>query len=596
MTYYKAALILLATLHAAASTEQGRVYFTHIGETSHQASAVTIQIRVDIEEFHAAAKEVHASIGLMRAKIGRSRRMWQADKEEWLIDLDDLEKRAARVLGSVERIKESGQPFPEDLVKQPSKRFIGITIAILVTLAMTAYGIYTAVELKKLRDETDATREALMRTQDIFGDAWRLDQRAAGIANHTAHTVAAMRVSQLDSFYLRRIDDATVTLELYLHEVETIYNAALDGRLAHQAIARLDTNKVVQTLRENLRQKGQRPVVQRMSDILQLPISFALDESGLDLLVHIPTAADGSYLQMYRWVPLPIPIKGDFHALIKPDCTVLAVSDDDTRYRCFSDSELTECIRTGTYWNCLKSNVIQKIDTNKPVVARNGATCLLALFLQRYEDARRACRVDVVRAPDTVRQIASDEFVAYATAEHQGRIRCPGQPAKERNIFTATKISSVRLQHGCTAETDDFEFYAADDGRVRRLKIGYTIPQNTLNFTGHVPDEHVERLLTEAAKTAEDFNNFPIDKLHDMWKKEQDNSVPNPIALAHKALSATTVTVIIIIAVTVLCCWCRGREDTQNVRPATTATAPTIIMQQPLYEQYTHGIKELSNS
>ena len=452
-----------------------------------------------------------------------------------LMQVSLLKRRAQFLLD----IQQPFYPAEEASHGQRNKRFVATLIFFAISaIAATAMGAYTVHELTKI------DQEAVKRDQVIRNTFSYADHNAAkadilkGLIDSTADLATTNHILTKDAEMMKREDAAINLAQSHIADMENIVTAALNQKLHPAAIEGANTNTVVQELKKASEAKGYSPLITRVTNLLQCRMSFIMDPKGMSRLVHVPTAPRRAFLEIYRFVPLPIPVHQKYHSLVDVKETLIAISSDDSVFRTFSPQELAECNKIGLFFACDKANVVRRKPEVIPSVKDDGM-CMFALFLQKYEAATRVCNFKLQEAPPTVRQVSQTHFVSYNGAQHQGRITCSEKSVKPRSTFSANFITEVDLEPGCTATTDTHIFTAPNNGKVRDWTVKYTIPPLSINLGTDIDFDKFHQMRQQADHKLAKVSSFSVDEAARAWMEHKQAGAT--LAGAHASISITTI-------------------------------------------------------
>jgi len=323
-----------------------------------------------------------------------------------------------------------------------------------------------------------------------------------------------------------RFDAAIHLLEYRLRDDETIVSAALVGRLAPAALQGKNRTQIVTALHETTEARGLVALVNRPSDLLQCDTSFIMDEEGMTLLVHVPVTPRESLLEVYRFIPLPVPVHQEYHSQITLSTDILAINPENSLFRTLTYEELTRCHKVGFFFVCDKANVVRRNNDNLPA-GENEEVCLLALFQQRYDLAGASCPKSLVAAPATVIQVSETRFMTYSPTEHQGTIRCPLNVTHVplgRQTFSANSISPIDLEPGCTAYTNTHVFSAPTFDKVQEWAVEYDLEASqvrALNLTGGFDMDEFHAWVEQAAPHLRRHGSFKLNEALAEWQGQK---------------------------------------------------------------------------
>jgi hypothetical protein len=360
---------------------------------------------------------------------------------------------------------------------------------------------------------------------------------------------------------------------------ESIVTAAMNQQIHPSTFAGEDINDFVNILQEEASARHLTALVIRPSDIMQAPTSFIMTPTGMDLFIHVPAAPGGSFLSIYRFRPLPIPIHDKFHALIDLETPILAVSEDNELFRTLTPADLAACRQVGDFFKCDRLNVMRRAPNRAASPGRDDALCLFSLFLQKFDDAAKVCHISLARAPDTVQQMDEATFMAYSPDSHVGYIRCHEHPLRDKtketpNTFKidADSYTTVKLEPGCVASSDSHQFARPDDDRVREWTVAYPVPLD-FDLMPHLNLDRLHEITTQAEHWLANRTKFSLTEATTASDKDAESWLSNGTS----AVTGTTWLILlacIVAIITIAVKMCKTGKAT-----AAHAPVPVVVNQ-----------------
>jgi hypothetical protein len=276
-----------------------------------------------------------------------------------------------------------------------------------------------------------------------------------------------------------------------------------------------------------------------------------------------------------------VPIHEKYHSTIDLKNTIIAVSEDNSKFRTFSAEEISKCNKVGLFFVCENANVVRRADA--PLCKqKDDGRCLFALITQDYKTIKDTCRIRISEAPDVVMQLSPTKFVTYNSNEHQGRINCAGDQSPVRQIFSANKFTVMELKPGCEAKTNSHIFAAPKNNKQRDWTLTYTVPKGMMDFTAHIDLNEFHQLRLRGESTLSNKSSFTVDEATKDWLETQYKSndlIPDVTThiIANWAIIAVGVISIMIIGAVIMCNKNKQQQCKDNGAATTTATATTNI-------------------
>ena len=139
-----------------------------------------------------------------------------------------------------------------------------------------------------------------------------------------------------------------------------------------------------------------------------------------------------------RFIPLPIPVHSEYHALLDISDTVLAIAPSGVIFRTLSAFVLSQCTKLVEYFICHDGNVMHKALLAMQDVTWDNGVCMYALFSQNFDVVANACNVLIMPAQTAVLQLSPHTFHTYAERDFLGTVQCTGS--------ATTNISAIHFK------------------------------------------------------------------------------------------------------------------------------------------------------
>jgi hypothetical protein len=432
-------------------TEASVAIFHKIGESTHMKNFIDMRLDLDLGNLLALIKEALDQSETFKMKYPSHK----SESDAIITELNNLRQRV-QLLINMEEV------YPEIQAQRP-KRFIGLAIFFTITLlATTILSIYTANELANVKEEA----EAQARTVELMKDTLEIHQTSLE-DNAKISRITMEEVERNEEFM--RMTMMKRDLEKMVNNAERIVQGGLVGRLDIAALDNLHSMNISEVMLKSAMEIGSVPLVQRPSDLLQCDVSFILESGIFSLIVHIPAAPPQSFLTVYKFIDLPVPIEDGVSASVHLERTYIAIDEEHEWFTTLSQLELNSCNHISVYLSCPLSNVVK--NTSKVPDTFDEDFCLLMLFLGRHEEVEKLCNLYLHTPSAKVHQISENSIALMSPYKIHATLTCPGKRPSE--IFLEeNKLQMQTVSPGCILESQDFKFTAP---RVGYLRSAWTV-------------------------------------------------------------------------------------------------------------------------
>ena len=333
--------------------------------------------------------------------------------------------------------------------------------------------------------------------------------------------------------YARHVSECVRnTLELYVGTIEAASNQKLHfGLLSHS-----DAVNALKKVTALAKPRGLVPLISDPHQILQLPVSIAMQDHGFIIFCHIPLARPENFLTLYSYQPFPITLTSRSQLTIKPPKSLLAISPDRHHIE-LSSHDLESCTKLGPkVTTCPHLNMLSS--PSRP-------SCLSSLFFAHHESAKNICKLFVSPANDHVLPINRNTFLTYTSKVSTYAIKCYNGTHKEGlQLMTLDKVT---VPDNCVAVLPGFRLSPKSDLYVESTHQSYLWMYPMEKLLSH-PEREVLDLVIDAH--ASDEISFPHLKrlTRDQLNISTQYSFPMAVIAAIFAFAAMTCFVGL--------CWC----------------------------------------
>ncbi len=549
----------------AANIAKGEVAFTKLGETSYRTEYITIKLAIDTDKFESDMRAVKdASLKL---------RQWGTTDEQFshtlaTHTLDAAETIIAIIEARKEQLDQLTKPWSEPWHKIPSYRrkrgFFGDLVSNVVseipfgrlawwglkTIASTAFGWWTAAEVGKARSDAETNGREIKKLQHDTNMLADRAQAADNIVQQLVRSTYNIQRGFLAQNAATSINIFAISMKAHWDAHEAIIEAALDHRLSPKALMGRDMSDVKLMVSEAAIERNLEIPINSLADFLQCKTSFISSQQGLDLIVHVPAAPRDSLMEVYRYVPLPIPLKGGAKATPRLTKDILAIAHDNAFFATLSSTDLLQCKQQGHLFHCPNLNIVRKPDEQEQSSYMiDEGLCLYHLFSHDLEAALKVCPLTLADQPSEIRRVAKGNFMAFVDEDEVGIILCGSSETRQEFILRADSPTNITLGPGCKAVTDKHMFANPSDGRAAEWEKTNVFATAEINIPDILNNTSVQELQEAAVQWIGARTEISLEQARFMTKAfdEEESRLKRSLVL-YTTATITCILVLIIIA------------------------------------------------
>lgn len=384
-----------------------------------------------------------------------------------------------------------------------NKRFIGLLMAMAAGLSGTFMGLYNAVELHKLQASLSDITTRQNHITDILQDH---EVRLATVEkdiksiNITLHKIANVAVEASQQAYLNTVElrclHAIRTIRIHIVKLRAGLNSIMYHRLAMDIVHAGEMNNVLERFKLEAAKKGYQLLSTSSLHLFQYEASFLYDEHGTHIIVHIPLVRDSGMLELYKYVPFPVPLPSarDQSGSLYQNMVLhlnaphdyIGVDIISGHHKLLTHTELSECQLLGSTYFCRRQNVIH---TNL------NSSCLGALFTQQINTAHYLCPVSVLEAKEVVHQQDESTYHLYSVRPQNVAIQCYNGTTYPLPVPQG--LYEINVPSNCRCSTNDHIFWTDIDIQIsgRTIKIPTNWDARTLLRNMSLP--RLEKILSD---------------------------------------------------------------------------------------------------
>ena len=422
-----------------------KIHFRHIGTTSAATEYAHLAIPIDLFELQRDIKTLKDAIYNTFPR--------NADKIPASDTLANIEDRLDSLI-SVAR---------PPAAANREKRFI-VTASIIVAtfLGTVSLGasIYNHVELTQMGRRVDNLDRSL---EDDISET----ELMLAAAKDTNHLIQLLATTQLRNTHVATrmhwLGHAATRLEQQVNTAERAITSALGGRLDVVTLSMIKIDKSLSGLRSYASSAGLTLVSEEPHDLLNVPASLTSSPTGVNILAHVPLYRNGTLMEVFQHVPLPMPAGHGLYFWLRTDDDIIAITHDNKAFKTTNMVELlADCTKLGKFYACPRGNTA-RTNNNATAQKNDPARCLLALFTEDHRAAAVSCEKEFTKPRPEVFQTSARSFSTFGSTT--GNISCRGSPIQ--SAFVTHDFGSIALPSGCHATSDAFLLSSSDAAFTR---------------------------------------------------------------------------------------------------------------------------------
>jgi len=303
----------------------------------------------------------------------------------------------------------------------------------------TMFGLMSATQVSEI--EHLKASELIVNLENIE------QQMFSNLNNRLVRALQVIRHNNLQGGVQMRWqiwDTLLQQLEARLHQLQSLIEALQMHRISLDWFAPgqlADINAKVQT---QARIAKLTPLVDQLSDYLQLEVSYARIQGELHIYIHVPVTSEDSLWTVYRYLPFPIPQPDNQLGLVVTNEDIIAVGPKP-RYKVMSVAQFEKCHRR-----------YNRVICDQPLVAGTNLsnTCVGALMEHQSSAITQLCTINVVPDREMVFQISSQTFAVHSPVTFTAHGVCWDQ---RRLTFMIGSSSQVNIPKGCSLDLRQHE-------------------------------------------------------------------------------------------------------------------------------------------
>ena len=507
-----------------ASAQRPHVYFAKIGRTTHVLEFVNLKLEVDISGTRKLLTDLLKSLKELQTRAVTT------SVPAHFIEHHRLQtSRITDLIDECDTYSALSSTVDQEVLADRSKRFVFTLIAVLAAAAVTAFGAYTVAEIVSLNSRTHSIMAATDAVLGVQEDLGQQELDLEGYVRRTIDMTDSISVSIESIAYHHQVEHTIRALEKKMSTIRELLAAAMQRRLSPAAMLHLQYKRFLAALQKETFHRGFQLLISRVADLLQCETSFIFTPSGFNIITHIPSSPIEAILDMYKFIPLPIPVHSQYHALLDISDTVLAIAPSQAIFRTISAFELSQCHRLGEYYTCQNGNVMRKALPALNVREVDQGVCMYAIFTQNFKIVSDVCNIFLSPAKSTVLQLAPRSFAAYSDRAYDGTLQCTSASLNLSTVhFARHELRQFSLAPGCVLDSENHVFSAGEQARTRAWSVNITFPLSEFPLTADLNFSSFHEFRHSADFSLHNSSSFHLPTALAQWRKWAQASAVSP--------------------------------------------------------------------
>ena len=571
--------------HATTETTnptQGEIAFDKVGETSFMMGAAGMLTHFNITHEIASLDKLTADLrdwskedtaSLHRSGSSqKSRPAYDRIVQALTDDIDAQRLRAITILRMKDPLFQASH--------SRRKRFLLFTTIFLVSLAVAAtsaaLGVYSTVELQNVKHEAETQGNVLAENVNATIETEkRIINAEKAIQNQGTHLngIAA-------SLMFQEVAIAINAISQRLANYEDALAAAVNGRISPATLVNRNLKQALLHAGRTAARMHHRMLIRFPSDFLMCECSFIMTDIGFDIVAHIPIAPTDTILHVFQFSPVPIPVHAKFYGTPTTSMTLLAVNNEEDKFRGITAATLAGCRKIGNVFMCDKFNSVRRA---QQVVSttHDDELCLFSLFRRKLDHARDTCKWKIIARPEALVQTNRQSFQLLAQQSHRAITTCWNATHTGEQEIEANAITKLTLTPGCRAQTDQHVMAAPMNGRTETFTRIHRTTPDSFSLMEEADFDEIEALRQDSASFLYQRQEFEIGEATQAWMNSRSNSWAgyvssgwkNPLSMMNFATIAAA-GLLLLLAVTL----CKKAAIAEHRYHEANPSAPSTIL------------------
>jgi hypothetical protein len=278
-------------------------------------------------------------------------------------------------------------------------------------------------------------------------------------------------------------------------------------------------------------------------------------------------------MQVYMFTGMPFPVKPGFFVHIESKFQYIAISKGDVKFRAMTLNDFLKCKRVGNSYFCKDGNVGRDVPNYsknpKDTDPIERELCLIALFKEKYEHARKHWLITFQQQTPQVYQVGPATFAIYEAEPHQADIICKEGPNQAPVVHRVTirPNTLVTVPSGCIMVTSTFTFSPVATLFIRDRKdylIDYDWSDSYKSIIGELDMYALAELQNDTGRQIR-MDKFTLNTAINALRNLENETITTRKILDYGGISGTAIGILVAGAcITFACYICFTRTPSQR--------------------------------
>ena len=425
--------------------------------------------------------------------------------------------------------------------------------ALLGGLVSGLFGGFSTASLAKIVKEKDKALASQIESNIM--DIARVNEDVK-----TLNKTLSVAVSKISEMIFRHQKLSTQHVALYhawgitenLRIIRKTAKAIIEAQQGHFSSDLVPATALVTAIdrvRSRAVQNGKEIGIRTISDVFSLPTSYLYDTRTrqITIICHIPLSDINANLDLYEYISAPIVWQNDktnstpFVEITSPE-NYIAISNDGTMYRTFTEKSLNACLRIAQSFYCddLATFKIRRPD------------CLSGLLNNRLDMIKDHCTISSKAEATRVVRVNESTYALISGFSDTLHIRCDGSYDTTESFRGTTFL---KLEPGCIANTKEIKIERAKYEPPIHIKGMVTSdPIKLVDLTPGQSEEELEELFQLRKDLGQIGQPVPLSRLKNLQQFQRRFQEVNYSSLLGSTIPISTI--LILASGGLLLCFC----------------------------------------
>jgi len=393
-----------------------------------------------------------------------------------------------------------GSESPDVIIsrhKRVAPLLIGLGVFTLIGSAIVSSVsmAYSVEEIKKVWKGMESMQEShnslVLHVQEILNNTQNLNEMIKDLNNF--HQLAIQKNPAVTGIKfgvkLKAVEEDVIFLE---HLFSDLQKGRLYEGFFRKNMANLTLSTLMQSAVAKAAETGYRPIVTHEFEYLALDVSHAIKNNEVVIIMHIPCVREASEMTIYKLLPFPYPLSLNFEKeyfgsnhesglYIETEDQLIAVNNDHSRYKIFTQAYLQTCFHRNTLYVCENNNRVLKNFDNH---------CISALYNANVKAIHNQCKFRRRPLVEHVVQIGQENFLIFSPISTDAPVSCTNSHSTYTVSIESYEIKNLTLPAGCFITLPESDQYSAENVKLTYYTMRSFHSSDLLNFPANLVEDN----------------------------------------------------------------------------------------------------------